>query len=135
MPPQTKNRSSRFQRVTGNARKLGRGLYNNTRNRVGTVVRNRLPSKMADSEYRIQEAKRRKAEVRAARKVDSKTVEQIQITRNRVIEQRAASDWRLMNLLEKVKNGKANANEKRIYQEIVDRTTMEVMEKMGMPLE
>ena len=135
MPPQAKNRSSRFQRVTGNAKKIGRGLYNNTRSRVNTVVRNRLPSKMADSEYRVQEAKRRKVEAKAARKVDSKTVEQIQITRNRVIEQRAASDWRLMNLLEKVKNGKANANEKRIYQEIVDRTTMEVMEKMGMPLE
>ena len=135
MPPQAKNRSSRFQRVTGNAKKIGRGLYNNTRSRVNTVVRNRLPSKMADSEYRVQEAKRRKVEAKAARKVDSKTVEQIQITRNRVIEQRAASDWRLMNLLEKIKNGKANANEKRIYQEIVDRTTMEVMEKMGMPLE
>jgi hypothetical protein len=90
---------------------------------------------LSNSEFRIQEAKRRRKELIARKNVNPRLEKEITDATKKLISFRAKNDQRLSGLIYKIRNGTANQFEKKIFEDIIARTTAEVMEKKGIPLQ
>jgi hypothetical protein len=123
-----------------NVRKIGGVAYNNVRTRIGSQISKRVPGLssrpgMGNSEMQIQMARERVERLRAERSVNKKLKNEVAEASRRVIYERAKQDGRLEKLLYKIRTGTANNYERKIFEEIVARTTKEVMEQRGFSLD